>query len=184
MITKDIDSILLEIRQVFSAVSDNQVDELIKVLIEAHTIVAIGAGRVGMMTRAFTMRLGHLGIRAYFLGDTTVPHVGKGDVLLTCSGSGETQTIFDLVEIAKRNGVHVALITGNRDSRMGRLANTIVEVSAPSKTKGISGFVSIQPMTTLNEQCLGILFDAIVLRMMEDLQETHETMWKRHSNLE
>jgi D-arabinose 5-phosphate isomerase GutQ len=39
-------------------------------------------------------------------------------------------------------------------------------------------------MTTLNEQSIGIFFDAVVLRLMEELNETHETMWERHSNLE
>jgi len=44
--------------------------------------------------------------------------------------------------------------------------------------------VSVQPMTTLNEQCLGIFFDAVVLQMMRQMDETHDTMWARHSNLE
>jgi D-arabinose 5-phosphate isomerase GutQ len=39
-------------------------------------------------------------------------------------------------------------------------------------------------MTTLNEQCLGIFFDAVVLLLMEKMNETHDTMWARHSNLE
>jgi D-arabinose 5-phosphate isomerase GutQ len=39
-------------------------------------------------------------------------------------------------------------------------------------------------MTTLNEQCLGIFFDALVLQLMKKMGETHVTMLERHSNLE
>jgi 6-phospho-3-hexuloisomerase len=104
--------------------------------------------------------------------------------LLIASGSGETQTIVDLATIAKKNGCTISSITGNPDSRIGKVSDVIVKLSAPSKTKQVSNFVSAQPMTTLNEQCLGIFFDALVLLLMEKMNETHDTMWARHSNLE
>jgi 6-phospho-3-hexuloisomerase len=137
-----------------------------------------------MVARGFAMRLTHMGMQSYFVGDSNVPSIGNGDLLLACSGSGETQTIFDLVEIAKSNQAKIALITGNRDSRMGKLADLIVEIKAPSKTKAVDGLISIQPMVTLNEQCLYLFFDALVLRLMEELNEEQDKMWSRHSNLE
>jgi 6-phospho-3-hexuloisomerase len=184
MIRQDIKSILSEIEAVLSKVEEGEVDLLVERILGANKIVAVGAGRVGMAIRGFAMRLGHLGLKAHMLGDATVPSIGAGDVLLVSSGSGETQTIYDLVEIGKRNGAMVVLVTGNPESRMGKVADVIVKIVAPSKTKQIDGFTSIQPMTTLNEQCLGIFFDAVVLKLMATLGETHETMWARHSNLE
>jgi 6-phospho-3-hexuloisomerase len=176
--------ILPEIEQVLSKTDEKEVSLLAKELLGAKTIVAVGAGRVGMAVRGFAMRLGHFGLKAFTVGDSTVPSIGKGDLLLVASGSGETQTIFDLVTIAKKNGAKIALVTGNKNSRIGKLANAIVQIQAPSKTKKIAGFQSMQPMTTLNEQCLGIFFDTVVLCLMEKMKETHETMWARHSNLE
>lgn len=181
---QNIELILKEISGVLSSVDESQVDELARAIREQNKIVTIGAGRVGLAIKAFTMRLGHFGREAYMIGDATVPHIGEGDLLLVASGSGETQTIYDLVEIAKRNKAKIALVTGNRDSRMGKLADVIVEIKAPSKTKKVEGLVSVQPMTTLNEQCLGIFFDALVLKLMVELNENHDTMWARHSNLE
>jgi 6-phospho-3-hexuloisomerase len=67
---------------------------------------------------------------------------------------------------------------------MGRLAHTVVKISAPSKTKAVEGLVSSQPMTTLNEQCLMLFFDAVVLDLMAKTDQTHDDMWARHSNLE
>lgn len=184
MIKKNIESILGEIRTVFEPLDENQVSALLDEILKANKIVVCGAGRVGMAIRGFGMRLGHLGLRAFTLGDSTVPGISTGDLLIVASGSGETQTIYDLVEIAKKNGVRLALVTGNPASRMGKLADTVVQIQAPSKTKAVEGFVSIQPMTTLNEQSLGIFFDALVLDLMERMGETHDTMWARHSNLE
>jgi len=183
-IRRNVEKILKEIHAVLKSVDNNQVERLAKGILEAKKIVAAGAGRVGMAVRGFAMRLGHMGLETWMLGDATVPGISKGDMLLVASGSGETQTIYDLVEIAKKNGASVALVTGNPESRMGKLADIIVQIKAPSKTKAIEGFSSIQPMTTLNEQCLGIFFDALVLILMDKKKETHDSMWARHSNLE
>jgi len=165
-------------------VNQSEVDQLISEISKAGKIVVCGAGRVGYAVRGFGMRLGHMGFNAYALGDTTVPSIAEGDLLIVASGSGETQTIFDLVSIAKKNQARIAAVTGNSDSRIGKLADSVVKVTAPSKTKAVEGIVSIQPMTTLNEQCLGLFFDAVVLLIMEKMNESHDTMWARHSNLE
>lgn len=184
MIKNKIKSILEEMNGVLSQINEEQVEAFVQNILKSKTIVTIGAGRVGMSARAFAMRLKHLGMDAYNLNDCNVPSIKKGDLLIVASGSGETQTIYDLTTIGKNNGASVALITGNKDSRMGKIADSIVELKAPSKTKPIDGFKSIQPMTTLNEQCLFIFFDAVVLSLMDETKETHDTMWTRHSNLE
>ena len=184
MIIEKTMSILDEIKEVLKHTSDQDTEKLIKEIQKANKIVCCGAGRVGMALKGFAMRLGHFGYNAYNLGDTTVPSIGKGDLFIVASGSGETQTIYDLVSIAKKNKAMIFLFTGNPDSRMGVLADEILKINAPSKTKAVKGFKSIQPMTTLNEQSLAILFDAIVLCIMEKTGENHDTMWDRHSNLE
>jgi len=184
MIQENIKKIYKEIETVLSSVDQWQCDELITKILSAKKVVWIWAWKVGMTLRAFIMRLWHFWLQAWFLWDSTVPWIGKWDLLLVASWSWETQTIYDLVEIAKKNGCDIALITGNSESRMWKLADTIVKIQAPSKTKAVAWFQSIQPMTTLNEQCLRLFFDALVLDLMEKMGETHDTMWARHSNLE
>ncbi len=179
-----IDTILNEISTVLSKVNDNEVDLMIDQILKANKIVVCGAGRVGMAIRGFGMRLGHFGYNAFTLGDSTVPSIAEGDLLIVASGSGETQTVFDLVSIASKNKCNIVAVTGNVESRIAKLANVVVKITAPSKTKAVENFVSVQPMTTLNEQCLGIFFDAVCLKIMDKTGETHDTMWARHSNLE
>ena len=184
MIQTNIKTIIQEINTVLSKIDQSECEIMISKILSAKRIVWVGAWKVGMTLRAFMMRLGHFWLQAWFLWDSTVPGIGQWDLLLVASWSWETQTIYDLVEIAKKNGCDIALITGNPDSRMGKLADSIVKITAPSKTKAIEWFSSIQPMTTLNEQCLRLFFDALVLELMEKMNETHDTMWARHSNLE
>lgn len=185
MITNKIDAIIDEIKFVLlNKINQEQVEKLIFRIQNSEKIICCGAGRVGMAIKGFAMRLGHFGFNAYQLGDTTVPSIGKNDLFIVASGSGETKTILELVKIAKANGAFIFLISGNPKSSMGKIANSVLKISAPSKTKEVEGLKSIQPMTTLNEQSLSILFDAIVLEIMEKTGETHHSMWRRHSNLE
>ncbi len=177
--------ILNEINNVLSIIDDDSVNLFINEILSANKIVVVGAGRVGYALRGFSMRLSHMGLSAYMLGDTNVPNIGKGDLLIVASGSGETQTIYDIVKIAKDNKSNIISICGNLTSRIALLSDVIIYLKTPNKnTHSINPSESIQPMTTLNEQCIGILCDSIVLKIMEKLNETHITMWNRHSNLE
>lgn len=181
---QNVKNIIQEVDLVLSSISDKEVKNLIREIIKAKKIITIGAGRVGMMARAFAMRLGHLGLQSYTTADSTIPAIGREDLLIVCSGSGETQAIYDLALIGKRHNVKICAITAKPNSRIGRTADFTVSLKAPTKVDKDPKIKSVQPMTTLNEQCLMIFFDALVLELMEELGETEESMWQRHSNLE
>lgn len=181
-INNNINLILNEIGRVFVSVNQKEADSFTKAILRAKKIVLIGSGRMGLDSKAFSMRLSHLGLNSSCLGDSNVPSIGKGDLVVIASGSGETQTIYDLSKIARQNKARVFLITANPKSRIGRLADGLVVIKAP--TKFDRKIRSVQPMTTLNEQCLQIFYDAIVLMLMKRLKKTHASMWKKHSNLE
>ncbi len=184
MYKKNINIILSETTDVLNKVQESQVNDFINEIISANKIIVHGAGRVGYAIRGFGMRLGHLGYNAHTLGDSVVPSIKTGDLLIIASGSGETQTVYDIAAIGKKNNVKIAVITGNPESRIGQLADCIITMKAPSKTSVVQGLKSIQPMSTLNEQCLQLLFDAIVLEIMDKTNQTNEDLWNRHSNLE
>ena len=186
MIKTKIKQILTEIEQTLDEVDDYQVDLICKDILTARNIVVCGAGRMGLVAKGFAMRLGHLGKKSYTLGDATLPHIGKRDLLLVCSGSGETQTIYDIALIAKENKAKLAMVTTYIDhnkSRMAKIADTVVIINAPTKIKKKSKS-SIQPMTTLNEQCVQVFFDALVLLLMRKLNKTENDLWEKHTNLE
>src|SRR3989344_3401924 len=183
-VSNNIELILQEIHSVLQATDNQQVNTLVKEIMKSQKIVTIGAGRMGMTARAFAMRLKHLGMDAYSLGDSNVPNLGKNELLVVASGSGETQTIFDIASIAKKSKVKIALVTGKPKSRIGKLADHIVQIKAPTKFDLTGQLTSIQPMTTLFEQSTLIFFDAVVLILMEKTKQTLHELWKRHSRLE
>ncbi len=58
-------------------------------------------GRSGLAAKAFAMRLMHLGISSYVVGETISPAIYDDDCIIAISGSGETNTIVSAARIAK-----------------------------------------------------------------------------------
>ncbi len=176
--------IVQEIQTILERIDQKQITELMEEILQAKMIVTCGAGRMGMMAKAFTMRLSHLGLTAYHIQDCNTPAIGKGDLLIASSGSGETKTICVLVEAAKKNGARVALLTTRSVSSMARLADTITLMPAPSKILEDRNVASIQPMTSLTEQSSLLFFDTLILLLMQQMGQTHDMLKMRHSILE
>ena len=129
----------------------------------------------------------HLGKPAFFVGETTTPSVGEGDVLVVGSGSGTTASLVAAVEKAKGIGVEVVTLTMFPDHRIGALADVVVAVPGvtPKRAPGeAQSAESIQPMGSLFEQLCWLAYDALVLILMPLLGQTGESMFERHANLE
>ena len=120
------------------------------------------------------------------MGDICSTHSAPGDLLLIGSGSGETESLAALARKAKKNGVKIALVTTDEDSTIAGMADVVVVMPGVSpKWKGEgNGFTSIQPMASAFEQMCFLMYDGIVLELMEKLGETSETMFTRHADLE
>jgi len=176
--------VLDELSVVLSQVDEREVDQLAEAIVNARRIVTTGAGRMGMMARAFAMRLSHLNLQAYHISDCNTPRVGKGDLLLVCSGSGETKTIVSLATVAKSYGTQIGLVTARRASTIQEISDVSVFLPAATKIQEDQGFLSIQPMTSLTEQSCLMFLDILVLILMDRLQQTHEMLKSRHSILE
>ena len=144
-----------------------------------------GLGRSGVAVKAFAMRLMHMGLPVYVVGEIVTPAIQKGDLLVVGSGSGETGSLTIMAKKVKDIGAELALVTIFPQSTIGKLADAIVKIPAPTpKVATESGFKSIQPMGSLFEQSLLLLFDSLILRLMETKKENSENMMKRHANLE
>ncbi len=61
---------------------------VVELLSHAPQIFVYGAGRSGIVGRAFAMRLVQAGLRAYVIGESVTPIVRKGDVVFILSGQG------------------------------------------------------------------------------------------------
>lgn len=102
------------------------IDEILAV--RHHHIYTTGAGRSGLIAKAFAMRLMHIGFESYVVGEIITPAMEKGDLLIAISGSGETSIVAEYCSTARQVGGRVGLITANSDSIVGEMADFIVEL--------------------------------------------------------
>jgi len=158
-------SILDELKRTSEALNNEQAENLVDLIIEAKRnnkkVYCAGAGRSLLMIRSFSMRLMHLGLRSYVVGETSTPAIEEDDVLIFGSGSGETGVLTIMIKKALKVGAKVALITRDLKSTLGSQSPIILTVPTEN---GRSGF---QPSGSTFEQAMLIVCDAIVLRIIE-----------------
>jgi len=173
-----------EIRFTLSKVDEREVEIFIDNLLDAKKLFFMGVGRVMLMTKAFAKRLKHLGFDSYVVGETTVPAIQRGDLLVAASGSGETLTTVNVSRLAKEQQARVALITSSLDSTLKRISDLSVRIPCPTKLHLPDEIQSKQPMTNLFEQSILIFYDCVSIIIQEKLNVSEEELWKIHSNLE
>ena len=184
MDTKDYGKeIIEELKKVIEHVPQDACTALCGAIAGAARVFAVGAGRSGLVAKAFAMRLMHLGCDAYVCGEMVTPSFQKGDLLLIVSGSGETASLTAMAGKARAVGGSLALVTVRAESTIGAMAEVIVPVPAPTP-KADNAFHSIQPMGALFEQSCFLLLDAVVMELMERLGQDEASMYARHANLE
>jgi len=181
---KNVETIIREVNDLLGRIRSADVDPVVEQLIRAHRIYVAGGGRTGLMARAFAMRLMHLGLSAYVVGETTTPAIHRNDVLLVCSGSGQTHVTVLVSRVAKEIGAKIIAITANRESQIAQIADTVVVLDAPHKTSTAEGVPSIQYAGSLFEQGLLILTDAMALEIGRRLGRGDREIGQRHANLE
>ena len=182
MEAKSLKTIISELDQYAPMIDDTQVETVAKMAFQANRIFVGGAGRSG-----FAMRLMHLGLHAYFVGETTTPSIGEGDLLVIGSGSGSTGSLVVDAKKAKAVGAKLATVTIYPTAEIGSLADAIIAIpgETPKNETGAADTAhSVQPMGTLFEQLSWLTYDAIILELMKLTGETTDTMFPRHANLE
>lgn len=176
--------IIGELTQVMGALSEPQSASLIQHILQANNIFVAGAGRSGLMMTGFAMRLMHLNLSAYVVGQPVTPRFESGNLLFIGSGSGETQSLVSMAEKAKRLGGAIALVTTTPASTIGQIADVVIQLHAQPKQGSDDHSMTIQPMGSLFEQSLLLYCDALVLSLMELRGATSSAMFQRHANLE
>ncbi len=172
-----------EIASHVALVDEGEIEALLDAILRAGKVFVYGAGRSGFMMQALAMRLGHLGLRAWVVGETTTPAIGPGDLLVAGTGSGQTRITLAIVEAASARGARTACITAHRSSPVAAASDLVVAIPSPV-TKVDTVRPSRQPPGSLFEQCLLVLGDGLVMRLMHRLGTTEEEIRARHTKLE
>lgn len=176
--------IVKELNRTIDLLAENEAERLVDRILESKKVFVAGAGRSGFMAKSFVMRMMHMGLDAYVVGETVTPSLEKEDILIIGSGSGETKSLVAMAEKATSIGAATALATIAPESTIGRLSDFTIKLPAKPKAGADSDYNTIQPMGSLFEQSLLVFYDAIVLRLMDKKGLESGVMYGRHANLE
>lgn len=189
-----IKAILDNIESAEEFLDEKTIDEFEDIIIGARNVFVTGAGRSGLAAKAFAMRLMHLGLSSYVVGETISPAIYEDDCIVAISGSGETNTIVSAARIAKTRGSKVLAVTSYPESTLGQLADSHLLVKGRTKKevddenymkRQIHGnYTSLTPLGTAFELTTLVFLDAIVSELMEKMQQTESDLKARHTVLE
>jgi 6-phospho-3-hexuloisomerase len=177
-----------ELREMLCKVDDSAVISFEARLMAAPRVFVAGAGRSGLVMRAFAIRLMHLGICVHVLGDATTPSLSSEDLLVVGSGSGETASLRESARKSRQLGASLVLLTIAAESSIARLSDLVIILDAPSpkieKALSSAGHASVQPPGSLFEQGMFLLLDVVIMHLAAARGVTAEQMFARHANLE
>lgn len=188
-------SILLmahHLERVAQELDDDSIKQMLSAILKARRIFVLGAGRSGLVGRAFAMRLMHLGLSSHVVGETTTPAVSTEDAVIAISGSGQTRSVSDLGKVAKDIGATVIAITSNKDSKLGSLSDVVVVL--PGRTKDDAGgylerhmrgeYTYLTPLGTSFETSASVFLDAVIAELIYITGASEADLKSRHTNIE
>nr|WP_236571293.1 6-phospho-3-hexuloisomerase [Microbacterium hydrocarbonoxydans] len=174
---------LLHVAERTSVSNAHQLIALEDLVADAERVFVLGAGRSGLALRMTAMRLMHLGLDVHVVGDTTTPAIAAGDMLLTASGSGTTESIVRAAQRASSAGARVGAITTAETSALSELADVSIRVPAAQKLDRTAA-ASHQYAASLFEQAVVIIGDGLFHALWQRQGTSADDLWPRHANLE
>jgi 6-phospho-3-hexuloisomerase len=188
-----IEEILDNVRSVSAELDPKNIEDMTGLLQKSKHVFVMGLGRSGLVARAFAMRLMHLEISVYVVGETTTPALTSEDCLLAISGSGETFSIISAANIAHKRGTKIIAVTSYVDSTLGEMADLVVHIKGRTKIDSEKNYItrqmngkhqSLSPMGTLFEVTSLIFLDSLIAQLMVEMGKTEEDMKARHTVIE
>ena len=173
-----------EISGVLDDMAPADIGELAARLAAADRVFLTGEGRSGFMAKAFAMRLMHLGLSVYVVGETTTPAVAAGDTVVAVSGSGTTTGTVRIAEQARSVGAAVCLVTTAPDSPLAHLAHFVLTVPAATKHRRAGEAATVQPLSSLFDQATHIVLDVVCLELAGRRGVDNAQARSTHSNTE
>ncbi|HWQ44847.1 MAG TPA: 6-phospho-3-hexuloisomerase [Methanosarcina barkeri] len=186
--------IVVNLNDVIGRLDKEAIKATIQKILQGEKIFVMGAGRSGLVAKAFAMRLMHLGFSAYVVGETTTPAVQPQDVVIAISGSGETHSIADLGKIVKDIGSTLITVTSKKESTLGRISD--IAMILPSKTKNDldeggylernmrGDYKNLPPLGTSFEITSLIFLDSIIAQLIRLTGASEAELKSRHTNIE
>ncbi|MGP8072769.1 MAG: SIS domain-containing protein [Thermoplasmata archaeon] len=153
------------------------VERTVEILRKAPQIFVYGAGRSGIIGRAFAMRLVQTGLTAYVIGESVTPIVKKGDAVFILSSQGESYSSMQTANIVRREGADLVVLTAKAGSKLAHAATVLLALDF----KEDADRPKLAPLGTLFESASLSLTDGIIAELMLGRGESEASMRRRHA---
>ena len=113
---------------------DGRFDRAVELILGAQgQVVVTGMGKAGLVGQKISATLASTGTPSFYLHPAEALHGDLGrlrprDVLLAISNSGETGEVNAVIPVARKLGAEVIAMTGQPESTLGRLADTVLDI--------------------------------------------------------
>ncbi|RJP79587.1 MAG: KpsF/GutQ family sugar-phosphate isomerase [Desulfobacteraceae bacterium] len=113
---------------------DNRFAEMVELIFgSTGRLIVSGIGKSGIVGQKIVATLNSTGTRALFLHPVEAMHgdlgvVGKDDILLALSNSGETEELNILVPVIRHIGCKIIAFTGRMDSSLAKMSDIVIDV--------------------------------------------------------
>lgn len=142
-------------------------------------IVLTGVGKSGYIGKKIAATLSSVGNPAVFMHPVEARHgdlglLQKNDLLIALSYSGETEELLVVLTPAKRLGVELIAITGNKGSSLAQMSDFVMEMAVPREACPFN----LAPTTTTT--ALLVLGDALAMVLLNINGFTKSDYGRRH----
>ena len=180
----DMRGALAELREVVDRIELAQIDTACQMIVGAVRIMLYGCRREGLQIQGLAMRLHHLGKSVSMQGDMAAPPMTAGDLFIVSAGPGSLATVSALIGQAKAGGASVLFLTAQPNTEAAKDADHTILIPAQTMANDQGKGTSTLPMGSLYEGAMFVLFEAMILRLIGQLDETPASIRARHTNME
>lgn len=143
-------------------IGDEYLDALV-LLREAQTVIMIGMGKCGHVAKKVVATFTSVGVSAKFMHPVEALHgdlgmVGKDDIFIIFSNSGETDEIVSLLPLLYGK---IIAVTGSVDSRLAHGADVVLDIGVCSEIDDYG----IVPTTSTT--CMVVVGDVLAVALMK-----------------
>jgi arabinose-5-phosphate isomerase len=146
---------------------DERFEKAVEVLHQCKgRVVVSGLGKSGLIGRKTAATFASTGTPSFFLHAAEALHGDLGmltdkDVLLAISSSGETEELVELVEAAKRLGIHLITLTANSRSTLASASDVVLDIAVKEEA------CSLNLAPTASTAAAMAMGDALAIALLE-----------------
>jgi 6-phospho-3-hexuloisomerase len=164
-------------KTVVYSIPENDWNKIIDLITTKEKIFVYGSGRSGLIGQLFSVRLVQIGLKVHFVGDMTTPIIGKNDLTILISNTGQTTSVVQTAEIARRIGSYVVSFTSSGTSKLAAASDKVIVLKIGKDEMD----PILAPLGTIFEDTVLFFFDCIIPDLMKKLNVTEEDMRNRHA---